>query len=266
MPHALDDCRAKIAHARTRAEELTRAVKAFLDTDPYELVHRDDAQTGERIISVSVREDPPSAALAITVGEIVYSLRSGLDYMARQLVLANGQNPTTRTEFPIFSDGTRYAADAPRKTLGMSPQAIALIDSLQPFAWPTPLQRHPLWILHELHNADEHHKLSIVGSALQHQDLTVTSDIQVAIRPAARMSLGVPMPVLPLRDGTELMRIGLVNPAAEGHAMATGSFSFGVSFQAPPIVYGQPVVQVMTRLVDFVESLVNSQEILAFFP
>jgi hypothetical protein len=266
MPHALDDCRAKIAHAGVRVEELTRAVNAFLDRDPYELVHRDDARTGERTISVSVREDPPSAALAMIVGEIVYNLRSALDYVARQLVLANGQSPTTRTEFPIFGNQQQYAADAPRKTRGMSPQAIAVIDGLQPFAWPTPLQRHPLWILHELHNADEHHELSVVGSALQSQEMTITSNIQVAIRPAARMSLGTPVPILPLRDGTELMRIGLVNPVAEGQALATGSFSFGVSFQAPPIVHGQPVVQVMRWLVDSVESLVSSEEILAFFP
>jgi hypothetical protein len=266
MPHPLDDCRAKIRRTRSHVEDLTRTVEAFLDQDPYELVHRDDEHTGERIISVHVRAEVPSAELATIVGEIAYNLRSALDYLAQQLIRANGQTPTRTTEFPIFERRERYNAEAPRKVRGMSPQAIAFVERLQPFAWSTPVERRPLWILHELRNADAHRELSVVGSALQSQTLTVTSSVQVRIRPVARMSMGAQMPVLPLQDGTELMRIGLVDPAASGATAATGGFGFGVSFLEPRIVYGQPVVGMMGQLTDFVESLVNSDEIRGIIP
>ena len=267
MPHPLDDSREKLARARAQLQELTQTVEAFLGRDPYELVHRDDPQTGERVVSVRVKEEPPSGRIAAIIGDIGHNLRSALDYVAHQFVLVNGQTPTHATEFPIFAQAAQYTADTRRKTRGMSAQAIALIRSLQPFAWQTPLDRHPLWILHELNNADKHRELSVVGNALQSQNVTITSNVQVAVRPAAPISLGAPPPIIPIQDGTELMRIAIVaGPPGGGAALTNAQFGFGISFRSPPIVRGKPVVALMNDLVDFVDTLLSSDEIRALFP
>ncbi len=265
MPHPLDDCRAKITRANEHLAALTRAVEDFLARDPYDLIQRDDPRTGEHVICVRVRENPPSATLAALVGDLAQNLRSALDYLSQRLVRANGQASSHATEFPIFLDASRYPSDAPRKTRGMSTAAMAVLERLQPFNGATP-DRHPLWLLHELNNADKHRQLSVVGSALHSQALTVTGNLQVAVRPAVPVALGTPMPILPLRDGMELMRLAIVDRAAHGAVEAEGSFTFGISFEAPPIVRGLSVVPVMRSLTDCVSWIVESPDIGALFP
>jgi len=214
---------------------------------------------------VRVREDPPSAELATLVGDLAQNLRAALDYLSQQFVRANGQIPTGATEFPIFLDPVRYASDAPRKTRGMSPEAIALIKRSQHFA-SAASDRHFLWVLHEMNNADKHRQLNVVGSAVHSQALTVMGNMQVRVRPAIPVALGVPMPILPLRDGMELVRLAIVNRVAGGAILAEGSFEFGISFENPAIVRGQAVVSLMRSLTDGVGGIVDSGEVRALLP
>jgi len=174
MSHPLDDCRERVTGAREHLVDITRSVQEFLARNPYRLVQRDAPQTGERVLPVQVREDSPK--LATRVGEMAQHLRSALDYLSYQLVLANGETPTNATEFPILLEAQRYRMDAPRRIRGISAEAAAVIERLQPFNSPTP-NRHALWVLQELNNADKHRQLSVVGSALQSQQFTITATV-----------------------------------------------------------------------------------------
>ncbi len=108
MSYPLDDCRERVTRAREHLVDITRSVQEFLARNPYRLVQRDDPQTGGRVLPVQVREDSPK--LATRVGEMAQHLRSALDYLSYQLVLANGETPTNATEFPIFLEvnGTEW--------------------------------------------------------------------------------------------------------------------------------------------------------------
>lgn len=267
MAHPLDDCRAKVVRARDLLAALDRSAREFLARDPYDLVQRDDPATGEHVVSVRIRENPPSAQLATLIGDAANNLRSALDYLSQQLVRANGQAPTRRTQFPIFHDAGRYAAEAPGMVRGMSPAGVRWIEGQQPFAGGGP-DRHILWVLHDLNNADKHRELSVVGSAVHAQALTGTADIQIRITPAGGpVGLGARMPVLILHDGMELVRLGFVDvPARGGSARVEGAYTFGLSFERPEIVRGQPVVPLMRRLAEGVAAIVEGPEVRTLIP
>ncbi len=167
---------------------------------------------------------------------------------------------TRSIEFPIFRDPSPYAPDAPKKTRGMSSAARDWLKRLQPFTSAEP-DRDPLWVLHELNNADKHRELSVVGSAIHSQALTVTGNMQVRVRPAIPVSLGIPEPILPMRDGMELVRLAIVDRVAGGAVLAEGSFSFGISFEHPAIVRGEPAVSLMRSLTDSVGGIVDNDEL-----
>lgn len=63
------------------------------------------------------------------IGDVLYDLRSALDHLAWQLVIANGGTPNRDTAFPIYSSpaGREFRV----KTAGMDPAACAFIEGRQ---------------------------------------------------------------------------------------------------------------------------------------
>lgn len=91
------------------------------------------------------------------MGGAFHQLRSLFDNLAYQLVLANGEEPTKRTEFPILKDGTNFERDTRRALRGMSGTAKTAIKALQPFnEWPKHPEHTTIWLIHELNNIDKH--------------------------------------------------------------------------------------------------------------
>jgi len=121
--HPLDGCRAKLA----RAEEL-------IDAFEHE--------------SAAVRQ-------GILAGDILYNLRSCLDQLVHQLIVAHtGVEPTYRTyEFPIFRNEKQFDESRNRMLRDVSPEATGRIREVQPFRSEAPAES-PLFLLHELHNVE----------------------------------------------------------------------------------------------------------------
>lgn len=117
--------------------------------------------------TVTAHIDPPPLQVSVIFGDALHNMRSLLDHVARLLVVANGGQPVDRppgaTMFPIH-------VERPRRPVtinpGISSEAQAVVESLQPFHSPDPRQ-HPLWRLSELNNIDKHrllHVTSLSGS------------------------------------------------------------------------------------------------------
>lgn len=68
-------------------------------------------------------------------GEVLHNLRSALDHLADALVRANGGTPTEYTAFPISTTGLTRTGNPKNINVdgGVSPQALALIQCLQPY-------------------------------------------------------------------------------------------------------------------------------------
>jgi len=115
----------------------------------------------------------PFNAIA-TAGYIIQNLRTALDHLAFQLVLAAGNRPTKDTCFPIAKSLDVYEKDKIRKTSGMRPEAIQAIDTLKPYAGGN----HFLWGLHSLNNIDKHRVLLTVGPDIEFQAEWIPTSFQ----------------------------------------------------------------------------------------
>src|SRR5208283_3271512 len=96
-------------------------------------------------------------------GDIVHNLRSALDHLAYQLaeVGTPGKEPSRRVEFPIAKDAATYKAEKARKVEGIRPEAVKVIDALQPYKGGC--NGDALWRIHELDNIDKHRAHFRVG-------------------------------------------------------------------------------------------------------
>jgi hypothetical protein len=123
MPHRLEGCHAKL----TRAEELIGALEG--------------ESAGPRA--------------SILAGDVLYNLRSCLDHLVHQLIVAHTDvEPSYRTyEFPIFRSEKQFDESRNRMLRDVSPEATSRIREVQPFRSEAPAES-PLYLLQQLHDLD----------------------------------------------------------------------------------------------------------------
>ena len=261
----LSSVRAKIERAKHHVRDLESRILAFRATDPYALFCDDDPKTGDRVLRVHVRSQPPDD-LALIAGEIIYQLRSSLDHLAWQLVEANGGVPGQGTYFPIAETAAKYIAKAPGQVQGMSAAAISMIDAIQPYMGGC----NDLWRLHALSNYDKHRLLLVIafgfgnlwyGRTLPSQGvrqmatfrLTLTV-VDPAAPPPPSLSSS-PVPKFPiLQDGAEAARVGWqTDPQMKEYLNLTYEIAFG----KPQIVEGEPVLPLLHQLAHLANSIVD---------
>lgn len=63
-------------------------------------IERVEESDGGVLYRVRVREEPP-IQLSTILGDAIHSLRTSLDFLARQLAVKNGATPSRSTCFPI---------------------------------------------------------------------------------------------------------------------------------------------------------------------
>jgi hypothetical protein len=106
--------RVKVERAKEHIRDLEAEVSSFLSTNPYMVGTKRDPQT-RRLIYYLVSVRNPSPRISAIIGDVIHNLRSALDHLAYQLVLAGGARPSTQTYFPISEDATKYKAESPKK-------------------------------------------------------------------------------------------------------------------------------------------------------
>ncbi len=111
---------------------------------------------------VTVRQQTPPLRVAAVFGDILHNLRSALDYLARDLVLANGGTPIDKTGGTTFPVRDARPAELIDIRPGISLAARGILSELQPFSLGARFQTSSLWQLQELENADKHRLLHIV--------------------------------------------------------------------------------------------------------
>lgn len=146
----------------------------------------------------------------VVVGEVVHHLRSALDNVVWQLVLANDEIPGDKHEFPIAKDSAWFAKVAPRKLAGVSRDAFTAIEAAQPYnrSDGKPVTDHFLWSVHQLDVVDKHRLLHVVAAMPETGAYSISqrqSDIGVRVRLEFR----------PLYDGAELARFTFNEPCTE---------------------------------------------------
>ena len=155
-PQGAEHLAMKIGRAYKHVKEFDSLVVAYCTrSDLFNATARDDVQNGRYIVHVEYALQ--DGDIALSLGDFVYNLRSGLDQLAWQLCLSGGGDPRVDTMFPIHErDEPKSEAKFLKRLKGMPPAAIDIIRELQPYQRGADFRQHPLWQLNELGNLDKH--------------------------------------------------------------------------------------------------------------
>lgn len=156
---------AKLQRADAHLILLYEKVGPYLHASPYALAVTCDVGNGEPGIVFHVRQQPPLEFSAIA-GDIVHNIRSALDYIAHELIQANGFSTIKRTQFPICASARDFDNEAINqgRLNGISLRGYQTIDAVQPHqVEASKLPDHPLWQLQYLSNRDKHQALALTA-------------------------------------------------------------------------------------------------------
>ena len=133
--------------------ELTRLLADF-EQHAYSITKRDHGKKELHFIPFELNAMP--IEIPMEAGEFAYSLRSALDQLAWHLAYRHVRpnRPRSQRSFPLFSTANlgRFA-DATRDIL---PDAVKVIEALQPYNQGQKVSSYPLYQLNELCNLDKH--------------------------------------------------------------------------------------------------------------
>ncbi len=203
--HPSDGPSVKNQRAKHHIYELDAEIQAFLQSDPYRIFSEEETDSGDKIWRVNVRQQPPSRWSAI-IGDAIHNLRSALDLLVYQLVLANNASPTDATSFPVFKSVAHFEAGGLGKVKGVSATAERMIRELKPYQGGN----EALWRLHRLDIADKHHLLLATGAA--YASVIVDFSGHLKLKSGRRVP---PMPIAlkpedrqcPLEDGATVFKV-----------------------------------------------------------
>ena len=253
----------KVKRAKEHVEDLQRQITAFLETKPYKVAVKLDAQSRKPIYYLSSIERTPDC-LSLVVGDAIQNLMSALDHLAYQIVCSDtGDAPPNPNwiYFPVADDAKKYEAKKHGKIGGARQETFEAIDALKPYKGGN----DSLWMLYRLNNIEKHRLLITVGSMFQSVNLGahVARSMQrlFSADPDSPFH-GKTIPVVdaffkpadvlfPLKAGDELFIDG---PDADFNENL--QFRFDVALYEPQIIEAQSLLETVHQLTTLVESII----------
>jgi len=193
------------------------------------------------ILFVETLKEVPDP-IPLLIGDAVHNLRSALDHLAWQLVLANGEKPTRETEFPIGDPAKTYsAAFSDGKVKGMCVGAQKLIRDMQ----PCHSKDLTLWHLNTLDIADKHRLLITAQLESESWGVKDRSD---------GVSLWFDQKTFAIVQGQEIVSLPLAVYQREKHDYF--QLALDIAFGQSEIVAGESVLGTLHHLAKFTASTV----------
>jgi hypothetical protein len=255
MSSVIDRIRAKITGAMRRTQDFQLALEAFSDTKPHAVATREDKQSGKRIYYVS-KADPVPDSVADIAADAIRSLRSPLDELAYQLVLAarGGAEPDWLVDYPVSGSATDYRATLGGKIKGVRQEVIAAIDATEPYKSG---KGHALWQLNELNKRGK--DIHLVGAGSFYSSVDISGTFNLMLEKTALWD-GLVFPPLFLKPADKLfpMKVGdeLYVEPIDLEVHKNRRFSFDVSFDVPGIVDCQPAPKTLQDISTQVDEIV----------
>jgi hypothetical protein len=259
MADKLSGARLKLERADKHIADLNAAITAFRSTNPYKVGSKHDLKQDAPLYFMEEVADVPDA-IRLIVGDAIHNLRSALDHIAMQLWIAGGRLGNVKAvAFPIFDSAAKYVTEGAGKIKGARPDAIKVIDAIEPYHGGN---GHALWILQELNNIDKHRLLVLVGAALCSIDATASinriiksmgggeADMQTNYTMRAPRGLKVPLNV-----GDELFVTFAGTPMDE-----KVDFTFEIAFGEQQLFHGHAIVPTLHKLARLIEHIVDQLE------
>jgi hypothetical protein len=256
----LSGVHAKIARAHEHIEQFELEELTWCNSDAYRIVREFDYDTSPHVLNICYRivdvRDVPATVLTV-IGDALFNLRSALDHLAHQLVVASGGKPTRWTAFPIYSSPFNEKGKLRKFGIagGVTPIALADVERLQPYAPPGFGPEHPLSVLQELNNADKHRQLLVTG--LLYSGLT-------AEWPDGKASVSDLGALIPVHEGKYFTTLGVTVDYYKTHA-AEMDVQFkptvSITLAQGEVAAGHPVGELLRRLESHVKSVVAALSI-----
>ena len=156
----LEGIHAKISRAGDQIDSLTADMDRFC-TDIGQSIVREVREDADEQVWVFRGETPRTPIeWSVKFGEILYNLRSALDYLVSQLLLANGREPSRQNAYPIVKNESEWPRNKDRLK-GVTPRIETIVERLQPYTGGIylPFDVSAFWTLHTLCNIDKHQHL-----------------------------------------------------------------------------------------------------------
>lgn len=167
----------KLAWSAQHLHALDLEIKEFLKRHPFRAVatHRD----GTRAFDVTVEEMPLLPAhWPLMAGDAIHNIRSGLDYLIWALIDKAPTKPNAeealKVGYPIctkkgkyWGEGDQFPNNGARMRLAgrwIDADALAVIDSTQPYLLGDLADEHPLAVIAAYSNEDKHRNLVACGA------------------------------------------------------------------------------------------------------
>jgi hypothetical protein len=175
--HPLIGVARRINRARSHLKGLKEPIERFRENDPHRLSKEFESEGKGKWLWVYYAEPErlPPVEWSLPMGEALYNLQSALDHLAWQLAcLKDPEDPPSDLTFPIFKNKSKFWRKG-KGGLGFTQQSGAhrlsffpddardLVLAVQPYQCGQRAPEHPLWVLHELGNADKHKTLHVVS-------------------------------------------------------------------------------------------------------
>ncbi len=155
----LSDPYLKTSWAKEHLEALRKELKIFLESAPCKLIFEDDRKNQRCAVLVELSDTPDR--ISLIMGDLFYNLRSALDQLVWCLAKLSLPYPKD-TDFPIWDHADPKKLQ--RRTVGVPPAAVKIIESLQPYHRPYALESNLLWRLNKICNIDKHMRIPVHGS------------------------------------------------------------------------------------------------------
>jgi hypothetical protein len=162
LPFTLIEARFKLRRGKEHFYIFEAESRKFWDSDPYTLILDYDGEESKNVLRFQWTEPAPQLLWGAMLGDAIHNARSALDYIAWQLA---GSDLADRASlFPIYKSPDDWSAKKWRyEKRPIHPEAVAFIQSLQPYRRPEP-ERTKLWILQELDARDKHKFIALIQS------------------------------------------------------------------------------------------------------
>src|SRR5262249_43603528 len=128
----ISQIRNKVERAAKHFMDLKIECRRFLDTDPYIIRANNDPHTGKLIAYIDSIKDIPVDTRLIP-GDTIHNLRSALDHLACQLVIANGGTLSRETAYPFYKDLKSFNTNSGGQVQGMDQGAVNIINGTKPY-------------------------------------------------------------------------------------------------------------------------------------
>ncbi len=201
---SLDSVRFKIDWAYQHIKALEIELSRHFHGEP-----RGEIEVDTIIGSLSAEVTPIPSVVPLLIGDCLQNLRSSLDYLVWELVLAAKKKPSKNNQFLICHEVDTFKSQVERGRLnGISDEALIEIERLQPYHCGDKWMQAPLVILDELCNINKHRRLLLTKAEYRGILADLDRNFGNAIKP-----------LIPVGDGAT--DIGISPPVRDEEEMKT---------------------------------------------